>query len=92
MPIRELARAKINLTLTVHGRRPDGYHELESLVAFADVADEVTFQPGADLGVATTGPFAAEIVGGTPQQFDAFIKSELKRWPEVVKAAGIKAE
>jgi tripartite-type tricarboxylate transporter receptor subunit TctC len=35
---------------------------------------------------------AADIVGGTPQQFDAFIKAELKRWPEVVKAAGIKAE
>jgi tripartite-type tricarboxylate transporter receptor subunit TctC len=35
---------------------------------------------------------AADIIGGTPQQFDAFIKSELKRWPEVVKAAGIKAE
>jgi len=35
---------------------------------------------------------AAEIVGGTPQQFDAFIKSELKRWPEVVRAAGIKPE
>lgn len=34
---------------------------------------------------------AAQIVGGTPQEFDAFIKSELKRWPEVVKAAGIKA-
>jgi len=32
---------------------------------------------------------AAEIVGGTPQQFDTFIKSELKRWPEVVKAVGI---
>jgi tripartite-type tricarboxylate transporter receptor subunit TctC len=41
---------------------------------------------------AITGPQAADIVGGTPQQFDAFIKSELKRWPEVVKAAGIKAE
>ena len=35
---------------------------------------------------------AAEVVGGTPQQFDAFIKSELKRWPEVVKAANIKIE
>jgi tripartite-type tricarboxylate transporter receptor subunit TctC len=35
---------------------------------------------------------AAEIVGGTPQQFDAFIKSELKRWPEVIAAAGIKPE
>jgi len=35
---------------------------------------------------------AADIVGGTPQQFDAFIKGELKRWPEVVRAAGIKPE
>jgi tripartite-type tricarboxylate transporter receptor subunit TctC len=35
---------------------------------------------------------AADIVAGTPQQFDEFIKGELKRWPEVVKAAGIKAE
>ena len=35
---------------------------------------------------------AAEIVGCTPQQFDAFIKGELKRWPEVVRSAGIKPE
>jgi tripartite-type tricarboxylate transporter receptor subunit TctC len=41
---------------------------------------------------AITQSQAADIIGGTPQQFDAFIKSELKRWPEVVKAAGIKAE
>ena len=41
---------------------------------------------------AITGPQAAEIVGGTPQQFDEFIKGELKRWPEVVKAVGIKSE
>ena len=39
---------------------------------------------------AITETQAADIVGGTPQQFDAFIKSELKRWPEVVKSAGIK--
>jgi tripartite-type tricarboxylate transporter receptor subunit TctC len=38
---------------------------------------------------AITEAQAADIVGGTPQQFDAFIKSELKRWPEVVKTAGI---
>lgn len=41
---------------------------------------------------AITEAQAADIVGGTPQQFDSFIKSELKRWPEVVKAAGIKSE
>ncbi|HYD58161.1 MAG TPA: tripartite tricarboxylate transporter substrate binding protein [Burkholderiales bacterium] len=41
---------------------------------------------------AITEAQAADIVAGTPEQFDAFIKSELKRWPEVVKAAGIKPE
>ena len=43
----EKAPAKINLTLRVLGRRADGYHELESLVAFADLADTLTIQPGA---------------------------------------------
>ncbi|MFM7569447.1 MAG: Bug family tripartite tricarboxylate transporter substrate binding protein, partial [Betaproteobacteria bacterium] len=41
---------------------------------------------------AITEAQAADIIGGTPQQFDAFIKEELKRWPEVVRAAGIKAD
>jgi len=41
---------------------------------------------------AITETQAADIVGGPPQQFDAFIKSELKRWPEVVKTAGIQAQ
>jgi tripartite-type tricarboxylate transporter receptor subunit TctC len=41
---------------------------------------------------AITGPQAADIVGGTPAEFDAFLKSELKRWPEVVKAAGLKPQ
>ncbi len=41
---------------------------------------------------AITGPQAADIIGGTPQAFDSFIKSELKRWPDVVKAAGIKPQ
>lgn len=41
----ELARAKINLALHVGARRADGYHDLESLVVFADVADVVTARP-----------------------------------------------
>jgi 4-diphosphocytidyl-2-C-methyl-D-erythritol kinase len=63
MPIRELARAKVNLTLRVLGRREDGYHELESLVTFADVHDVVTLQPGASGSVVVTGPFA-QYIGG----------------------------
>lgn len=64
MPVvRELAPAKINLTLTILGRRPDGYHELESLVTFADAHDVVSLTPGAPAGVAVTGPFASYISG-----------------------------
>ena len=54
----EKAPAKINLTLRVLGRRADGYHELESLVAFADLADTLTLQMGSEIGLDITGPFA----------------------------------
>jgi 4-diphosphocytidyl-2-C-methyl-D-erythritol kinase len=56
----ETARAKVNLTLRVLGRRPDGYHDLDSIVAFADCADRLTFEPGPALGLTTTGPRASE--------------------------------
>lgn len=61
--VRELARAKVNLTLTVHGRRADGYHDLESLVTFAGLHDVVTLVPGEAGGVAVAGPLAGYISG-----------------------------
>ncbi len=60
---KEFAPAKINLTLRVLGRRPDGYHELESLVAFADVGDWVTLDTSKPVGVAVSGPFSGSIAG-----------------------------
>jgi len=55
----EDGRAKVNLTLRVVGRRVDGYHDLESVVAFADCADRLTLVPGPELGLAMSGPLAA---------------------------------
>jgi 4-diphosphocytidyl-2-C-methyl-D-erythritol kinase len=55
----EKAPAKINLTLRVLGRRDDGYHELESLVAFAGLADKLTLEPGESASLEITGRFAA---------------------------------
>jgi 4-diphosphocytidyl-2-C-methyl-D-erythritol kinase len=55
----ERAPAKVNLTLRVLARRPDGYHQIESLVAFADVADTLALDPGAEPGLEVGGPFAA---------------------------------
>jgi len=64
----ELAPAKINLALHVTGRRSDGYHTLDSLVVFADIADRIE----CDIGVAPAGaaqltiegPFAAGLSAG----------------------------
>jgi 4-diphosphocytidyl-2-C-methyl-D-erythritol kinase len=50
------ARAKVNLTLKVLGRRADGYHELESLVAFAGVADMLSLEPGPSCALTIGGP------------------------------------
>jgi 4-diphosphocytidyl-2-C-methyl-D-erythritol kinase len=55
----ERAPAKINLTLRVVGRRADGYHDIESLVAFAGVGDTLTFTPGRALALTVNGPTAA---------------------------------
>jgi 4-diphosphocytidyl-2-C-methyl-D-erythritol kinase len=55
----EYAPAKINLTLRVVGRRGDGYHLLESVVAFAAVQDRLTLTPGPRLSLAVGGPKAA---------------------------------
>ena len=54
----EYGRAKVNLTLRVVGRRVNGYHDLESVVAFADCADRLALVPGPELKLATTGPLA----------------------------------
>jgi len=55
----ENAPAKVNLTLRVLRRRDDGYHEIESLVAFADFGDRLSFSPGGGLALKVHGPSAA---------------------------------
>jgi 4-diphosphocytidyl-2-C-methyl-D-erythritol kinase len=60
----EAAPAKVNLTLRVLSRRPDGYHEIESLVAFARVGDRLDFAPGGPLALDVRGPYAA--AAGSP--------------------------
>ena len=57
--MREKAPAKVNLTLRVLGRRADGLHEIESLIAFAEVGDALTLTPGDALALSVSGPTAA---------------------------------
>lgn len=58
-----LARAKVNLWLNVVGRRADGYHLLDSLVAFTDLADQVEVEAAADLSLSVEGPMAPALDG-----------------------------
>ena len=59
--VAETARAKLNLDLLVLGRRSDGYHELDSLVVFAEVGDRLALEHGDGLALETAGPFAPEL-------------------------------
>ena len=61
MLVSEQAHAKINLALHITGRRGDGYHELDSIVAFAEVADVLTIAPADSVSLDITGPFARDL-------------------------------
>lgn len=60
----EIARPKVNLTLRIFGKRPDGYHSLASLVGFATgPADHLTLDCAGSNAVTVAGPFAGSIAG-----------------------------
>ncbi|MGV8998491.1 MAG: 4-(cytidine 5'-diphospho)-2-C-methyl-D-erythritol kinase [Parvibaculaceae bacterium] len=61
--ITEKAPAKINLSLIVRGRSADGYHELQSLVVFADCGESLRAEPDTKLSLKVTGPFARGLEG-----------------------------
>lgn len=63
-PFTLFAPAKVNLALHVLGRRDDGYHDLDSIVAFADVGDRLTFTPADQFAITVSGPFAAALPAG----------------------------
>lgn len=62
-PIVLTAPAKVNLYLHVTSRRPDGYHELDSLIAFTDVEDIVTVTPAERMSLTSDGPFSHVMPG-----------------------------
>lgn len=57
------APAKLNLTLEVVGKRADGYHLLDSLIAFTDYGDTLTATPSDTLALTLDGPFGGILVG-----------------------------
>ena len=59
--LRMAAPAKLNLYLHVTGKRPDGYHLLDGLVAFAEIHDTLAIAPARSLEFRADGPFAAAL-------------------------------
>lgn len=55
------AFAKVNLYLHVCAKRPDGYHELDSLVVFAQTGDRIEVTAASDLSLSITGPLAGSL-------------------------------
>lgn len=53
--------AKINLSLHITGKRENGYHELESIVAFADIGDRISVTSAENLVLSVNGEFASEL-------------------------------
>ncbi len=64
MAVEAFAPAKINLALHIVGRRADGYHLLDSLVAFADLGDRITIARARETALHVTGPEAAGLAAG----------------------------
>lgn len=57
--VEERAPAKINLSLEIVGRRPDGYHDLVTVFQTVELADELTFEPADELTLACDDPALA---------------------------------
>jgi hypothetical protein len=79
------APAKVNLALHVVGRRPDGYHELDTLVAFADIGDVLYAEAAGEISLRVDGRFAA----GLPRETDRnLVKLAAERLRLAAQAAG----
>lgn len=84
----EFAAAKINLTLEVLGRRPDGYHEIRSFVAFAqDVGDRVSLGSGTYTATEIVGAFSDGIAGAN--LVDTAVAAVAAATPGILSGAGV---
>jgi 4-diphosphocytidyl-2-C-methyl-D-erythritol kinase len=85
MQVEEFAPAKVNLYLHVTGRRPDGYHLLDSLAVFPAAGDILHAAPADGLTLSITGPFGATLAA----EADNLV---LKAARALAAAAGIKPQ
>lgn len=80
----ESAPAKVNLALHVTGQRADGFHDLESLVAFAGIGDELDAYAAGEDGLVLTGPFASALSQGQSNLVLKAVAAFRRTWPDAV--------
>ncbi|MDP6708059.1 MAG: 4-(cytidine 5'-diphospho)-2-C-methyl-D-erythritol kinase [Alphaproteobacteria bacterium] len=83
-----LARAKINLYLHLLGRRPDGYHLLDSLIVFAELGDVIEVAAAERLSLGLSGPFGEALSAALDQPGDNLV---LRAGRALSQAEGIEA-
>ena len=87
VPLVENAPAKVNLTLRVLRRRADGYHDLESLVVFADFGDRLSLARGGELKLTVRGPSAGQAGEGDDNLVLKAARALVQRRPQAVLGA-----
>ena len=83
----ETAYAKINLALHVRRRRDDGYHDLETLFAFAEDGDILSVEPADGIWLSVIGPFGQNL--GTSDNLVTRTASLMKSYFGVGQGAAI---
>ncbi|QYO77589.1 4-(cytidine 5'-diphospho)-2-C-methyl-D-erythritol kinase [Devosia salina] len=79
--ITQTAPAKINLALHVTHRREDGYHDLESLIVFAHVSDDLEAETADDDSLTISGPFSDGLGAGPSNLVLRAVAAFRDRWP-----------
>ncbi len=82
--VEAVALAKINLALHVTGRRENGYHDLESLVVFADLGDDLIARRSEADSLSISGPFARALSAGQTNLVTKSVAAFRARWPGAV--------
>lgn len=75
--VRILAPAKVNLGLAILGKRPDGYHEIDTIMAMIDLCDEIVLSPADKHGITISG------MDETPAESNLMTKAALL-WSKAV--------
>jgi 4-diphosphocytidyl-2-C-methyl-D-erythritol kinase len=92
LAVTAFAAAKVNLYLHLIGRRGDGYHLVDSLVAFADIGDRIRVEPAPSLTLEVSGPEAARLEAATDENLVLRAARRLARHADIAPNAQISLE